>query len=190
MENKENKRFKMFICITVIVILLVGMGFYILQKLKSNDEIAMSEYTPQEEISDEQFRSTIVKLYFKEATSNNLRVENKSVDAKELINNPYLTLINLLIQGPSDSNWQSAIPQGTQVLNISLSGDVLVVDFSNEFVEKHIGGAEAESATIYSIVNTLTELTEVNSVKFLINGEEGKAFKDNAISFSEPFVRK
>ena len=119
-----------------------------------------------------------------------MRVESKSVDAKELISNPYLTLVNLLIQGPSDANLQSAIPQGTQVLNVSLSGDTIVVDLSNEFVENHAGGAESESATIYSIVNTLTELTEVNAVKFLIDGQEGKAFKDNALSFSEPFVRK
>lgn len=190
MENKENKRFKMFLCITIIVILLACMGFYIFKKLEANKDATLSEYTPQEEISDEQFRSTIVKLYFKEVASNNLRVESKSVDAKELISNPYLTLVNLLIQGPSDANLQSAIPQGTQVLNVSLSGDTIVVDLSNEFVENHAGGAEAESATIYSIVNTLTELTEVNAVKFLIDGQEGKAFKDNALSFSEPFVRK
>lgn len=52
------------------------------------------------------------------------------------------------------------------------------------------GGAEAESATIYSIVNTLTELKEVNCVKFLIDGNENCSFKDNCINFSENFVRK
>lgn len=190
MENKENKRFQMFLCITIIVILLACMGFYIFKKLETNKATSLSEYTPQEEISDEQFRNTVVKLYFKEASSNNLRVESKSVDAKELISNPYLTLINLLIQGPSDESLQSAIPQGTQVLNIYLSGDVIVLDLSHEFVDNHMGSAEAESATIYSIVNTLTELTEVNSVKFLIDGQEGKAFNDNALSFNEAFVRK
>lgn len=35
-------------------------------------------------------------------------------------------------------------------------------------------GKEAEEKTIESIVNTLTELTEVNSIKILIEGEENK----------------
>ena len=45
-----------------------------------------------------------------------------------------------------------------------------------------------ESATIYSIVNTMTNLTEVNAVKILIDGEENKAFNDNKIKFDDPFV--
>ena len=34
----------------------------------------------------------------------------------------------------------------------------------------------------------MTTLTEVNSVKILINGEENKAFKDNKMKFDDPFV--
>ena len=57
------------------------------------------------------------------------------------------------------------------------------------FIEKHINGEKEETVTIYSIVNTLTELTEVNGVKILIDGEEDKAFKDNKIKFTEAFVK-
>ena len=41
----------------------------------------------------------------------------------------------------------------------------------------------------YSIVNTLTELNEVSSVKFLINGDENKSFKDGNITFKEVFTK-
>ena len=34
----------------------------------------------------------------------------------------------------------------------------------------------------------MTNLTEVNGVKILIEGEENKAFKDNIIKFDDPFV--
>jgi len=38
-------------------------------------------------------------------------------------------------------------------------------------------------------VNSLTELTEVNSIKILINGEENAKFKDGEIDFSQNFIR-
>ena len=63
------------------------------------------------------------------------------------------------------------------------------IDFSKEFIENHPGGMEEEKNTVYSIVNTVTELTEVNGVKILIDNEENKAFSDNSINFNEVFLR-
>ena len=34
----------------------------------------------------------------------------------------------------------------------------------------------------------MTNLTEVNAVKILIDGKENQAFKDNKIKFDDPFV--
>ena len=83
---------------------------------------------------------------------------------------------------------EEVIPDGTKINSIELKGDTLYIDFSKEFIDNHTGGEEQESATIYSIVNTMTNLTEVNSVKILIDGEENKAFNDNLIKFDDPFV--
>ena len=43
---------------------------------------------------------------------------------------------------------------------------------------------------MYSIVNTLCELTEVNKIKILINGEENKSFKDEKIKFDVLFTKQ
>lgn len=185
----ENKRFKMFIGITIIVIVVALSGMYIYNKLQENKEVYLAEYTPQEEISDEQFRSTIVRLYFMDGESNDLRVESRCVDAKELITNPYLTLVNLLIQGPNDKALRNALPEGTSVNSATLSGDTVILDLSETFLTNQPGGAASEQASIYAIVNTLTELTEVNSVKFIFDGKEGLTFEDNAKSFDDPFSR-
>ena len=50
-------------------------------------------------------------------------------------------------------------------------------------------GTEEESKIVYSIVNTLVELTEIESVKILIDGKEGLCFEDGQIDFKSPFVR-
>ena len=64
-----------------------------------------------------------------------------------------------------------------------------MIDLSEEFIDNHPGGLEEEKNTIYSIVNTLTELTEVNGVKILIDNEENKSFNDNNIKFNEAFFK-
>ena len=90
---------------------------------------------------------------------------------------------------PKNENLQCVIPEGTIVNKVELKSDILWVDLSKEFIENHPGGIEEEKNTIYSIVNTLTELTEVNGVKILIDNEENKSFKDNNMNFNEIFLK-
>ena len=98
-------------------------------------------------------------------------------------------MVELLIEAPKNDKLESAIPEGTKVNNAKIEGDIVYLDLSKEFIENHAGGQEEESLTIYSIVNTLTELTEVNSIKILIDGKEDESFKDGKINFSEPFLK-
>ena len=149
---------------------------------------SVNEIIPEEEISEEQMRQTIVSLYFYNENTKSLVPEGRLVDVKELVDKPYDKLMELLMQGPNNGELSKTIPEGTKVNKIELKGDTLYIDFSKEFVDNHEGGEEKEKATIYSIVNTMTNLTEVNSIKILIDGEENKAFNDNKIKFDDPFV--
>lgn len=178
---------KRIIIILVFIILIIGIitGVYFVVKNKNNEEI--TEYTPQEEISEEQMRQTMVSLYFK--NDNGLIPEARLIDVKELINNPYEKILNMLIQGPKNENLKKTIPEGTKINKIEKEGENLVIDFSLEFVEKHIGGEIEEKLTIQSIVKTVTELTEINGIKIKINGEENKEFKDGKIKFDKIFNR-
>lgn len=185
----NNKRFKMFLGILLIVVILAMSAFYIFKKLSVNDNNILEEYVPQEEISDEQFRKTIVKLYFKEINSNNLQCENRSIDSKELLNNPYLTLLNLLISGPNVDELESSIPSDTVVNSASLSGNTAIIDLSSTFISS-TNDVNVASNMVYSIVNTLTELTEVDSVKFLIDGNASSVFSNCDFSLKDPFVKK
>lgn len=172
--------------IILIILIIIGAYFYI--KNKKNDENQIIEYTPEEEITDEQLRQTIVSLYFKRETE--LVPEARLIDVKELLEEPYEKIINLLIEGPKNQNLEKTIPEGTKINKIEKQGEVLIIDFSKEFIEKHIGGKIQENLTINSIVKTLTELTEINGVKIKIDGEENKGFKDGIIKFDKIFSRQ
>ena len=179
---------KKVIIIIAIILILTGVGVWYFFFYNKQSQTEVNEIIPEEEISEEQMRQTIVSLYFYNGTTQSLVSEGRLIDVKELIKDPYRRLMELLIEGPQNSELTRTIPEGTRINKVEVKGDVLYLDLSKEFIENHEGGEEKENATIYSIVNTMINLTEINGVKILIGGEENKAFKDNLIKFDDPFV--
>ena len=188
---KNKKLFFLIITSFLVILIIIGILFFMnnsdSSQNKNQNEII--EYTPQEEISDDEIRKTIISLYFKNYESNSLIAEAKCIDVKDLYQDPYSYLINLLIVGPESEKLESAIPEGTKVNSCTLKGDTVYVDLSKEFIDNGPAGIQEESMVIYSIVNTLTELNEVSGVKFLINGEENLKFKDGKINFKDVFTK-
>ena len=182
----DRKRI-LIISIFIIFIIAIIMGVYLFTKNKEKNN-QITEYIPQEEITDSQLRQTLVTLYFK--SENTLIPEARLIDVKELIENPYQKILNMLIEGPKNENLKNTIPEGTKIKNIEKIGEVLILDLSEEFILNHIGGEEEEKLTIQAIVKTMTELTEINGIKIKINGEENKEFDDGVIKFNIIFSKK
>lgn len=176
---------KRIIIILIIICLIIAAIFGVYYFLVQNREINIIEYTPQEEISEEQMRQTIVSLYFK--SGEELVPEARLIDVKQLLNNPYEEILKMLIEGPKNTNLEKTIPEGTKINKIQREKDILIIDFSKEIVENHKGGEKEERITINSILNTVTELTEINGIKILIDGQENKKFKDGKINFKNEF---
>ena len=181
-----NKKY-FWIIIGVLIVAIIGVGMYLW--IQNRGEVQENEIEPEAEITEEQMRQTIVTLYYQNKDTKELMPEGRMIDAKELLTDPYATLVNLLIENPKNERLQSAIPEGTRVLKTELRGNIVYLDLSKEFIDNHSGGEEQENITIYSIVNTLTELNEVEGVKILINGQENQSFKDEKISFSDAIMR-
>jgi len=180
---------KRVIIVGIAILLLIAIIIFVCFFIKNNEkQEEIIEYTPEQEISDEQMRQTMISLYFK--NENEIVPEARLIDVKELINNPYEKIIDLLIEGPKNNNLKKTIPEGTKVNKIEKIGEVLIIDFSEEFILNHEGGEEQEKLTIKSIVKTVTELTEINAIRIKINGEENKEFKDGKIKFNQNFNRE
>ncbi len=124
---------KLIIIISIIVILLIICIFVFKNNFIKKEEV-IEEYIPEEEISDEQLRETIITLYFENIENKNLNPEARKIDANNLINNPYEYLINLLIQGPKSEKLKNAIPQETKLNSARLEGEIVIIDFSSEFI--------------------------------------------------------
>ena len=177
MKNK-----KIILLFIILLICIFVIGFFAIKYVKNmkEDEIE-EEYTPEEEISEEQLRETIVSLYFPDKETNMLKPEARLVNVKELIQSPYNMLVELLIGGPKNEKLTSIIPENTKLISSSLEGECLTLDFSSELLNYNKEDSKQKENLINSIVNTVTELNEVNKVKILINGEVNEDFNDEYI---------
>ena len=124
--------FKKIVIVLVIIAIIAGVITYFINKNKKPEYV---EYEPQEEISDEQERKTMISLYFVNKTTRNVEPEARMLDVKTLIKDPYTVIINMLIDGPKNGNHDNVIPEGTTLIGTSLEGDTLKINFSSEFVE-------------------------------------------------------
>lgn len=166
-----------FLFISIFIIIAVGGYFGIKYLREKTSDNQIKEYVPQEEINDQQYRQTIVTLYFKNKENNEIATEARLIDASKLINNPYNEIVSLLIQGPKNEKLERLIPENVKVNSCTIKDNCVTIDFSKEFLNYN-NDEELKNKIINSIVNTLTELTEVNSIKILIDGNQNDNFKD------------
>ena len=179
---------KVFIGI-FLTLAIIGLVYMIIINtvFNKNQEI-INEYIPEVEISDSELRKTLVTLYFLD-NDGNLKSETRLIDSKELLRNPYLVLLNMLIEGPKDKNLKKVISKDTKVIDATLNKNCVIINLSKEFVDNAEGDAVQKSNMINTIVNTLTELNEVQTVRFLIDGEEVKGFEEDSINLTNEFAR-
>lgn len=173
---------KIFIFFGILLIIIIIGGYFCIKFVKNKEEETnVTEYTPEEEISQDQLRKTIVSLYFVSKENNDLVPEARLIDIKEIINTPYEKLVNLLIDGPKNEKNKKIIPDNTTLLRTFIEGDCVTLDFSSEFLNYNKEDEKEKNNLINSLVNTLTELTEVNKVKILINGEINEEFSGDYV---------
>ena len=160
---KNKKILIIFICL--FILLLIG-GYITIKFVKSqNEETVVEEYVPEQEITEEQLRQTIVSLYFLDSQTNELVPEARLLDIKDMIANPYEKLVNLLIEGPKNEKNKKLLPENTKLLQNYLEGDCLVLDFSSEILNYNKEKKKKKNNLINSIVKTLTQLTEIKNYK-------------------------
>ncbi|HYO61709.1 MAG TPA: Gmad2 immunoglobulin-like domain-containing protein [Actinomycetota bacterium] len=96
-----------------------------------------------------------------------------------------------LLKGPTQSEisngWGTAIPAGSQLLGIEVSGGVATVDLSGEFESG--GGSLSARMRLAQLVYTLTEFQTVQRVKLEIDGQPATTFSSEGIVIDGPMTR-
>lgn len=128
---------------------------------------------------------TTLNLYFANKTGDKLKNQscvveyNANVAVEKVI-------VEQLIAGPTEEGYYATIPKDTKVMNVTTKDGVCYVNLDTGFTGQ--GYDVLGTVTIYSIVNSLTELPGVTDVQILVNGETNISYKDN-ISLETIFQR-
>lgn len=90
-------------------------------------------------------------------------------------------VIQQLLQGTDsieglDGGYRDTIPEGTRLIKTTTKEGISYIDFNSSFLNKREG--LTDEAAIYSIVNSLVELSTVNKVQFTIDGVSVEKYGD------------
>jgi germination protein M len=180
---------KLVVITMCLIIFLMSSGCDAVDKLglreSVNDEVQpVSSVVMNEDDAKKLSDKVPIHLYFSNQTTNKLNLEVRYIplsEAKKSVNNLATVIVKELVKGPSpDTGLKATIPADTKLYSgVIVNSGTAIVDLSQDFINKHPGGKVEEQLTIYSIVNSLTELKEISKVKFLINGKDQKEFKGN-----------
>ncbi len=177
-------------------------GVFSIQFYVAGQPLTDSNMTPVGYMSEESFvdntggtsayqKTARMNIYFSDTTGNHLEMLTVDItyDAtipleqlamEQLIKGPYSIL------GIDEKRALPTIPEGTELNKITIKDKTCYVDLSSEFLKKR-ADVSAE-VTIYSVVNTLSELSTINKVQFSIDGEQALTYNET-LDFSGVFER-
>lgn len=119
----------------------------------------------------QQINSSVVtnlSLYFANPEGTELVKETREVHYSTNISMEKLVM-EQLIEGPKKSGAIATVPSGTKIISISTVDGVCYVNVSDTF--KNQSAVISEEVLLYSIVNSLTELSGITKVQISINGD-------------------
>ena len=116
-----------------------------------------------------------VTLYFPSVDGGGLGKEIRSIRVTD--QQPLAQyVINELIKGPQTEGLYASLVSDTKIHSVEIMNGICFVNFTANFIEKNTGSAEQENLTIASIVDSLTELENIDRVQFLIDGMRVDSF--------------
>ncbi|MBE5929113.1 MAG: hypothetical protein E7267_07100 [Lachnospiraceae bacterium] len=197
------KGFKEVLCRAAIVKTICqieginGVEFYINEMPHVDENGQLYGYMTQETFvdntsGDTKYKQTVnANLYFADKNGNKLVKVPITVTFDGTISLAQLVL-QQLVNGPeniggTDDSVKASVSGNTKINKITIREHICYVDLSKDFLTQ-VKDVKRE-VTLYSVVNTLADLIDVNKVQFTIDGETVNFFGDTHIIFDAPFER-
>jgi germination protein M len=131
------------------------------------------------------YERTTLTIYYANQEGNKLVETSVDLVYSSNISNEKL-IMEQLIKGPTSDKVYPTIPPETKLISVSIKDGVCYVNFDEGFLNPTY--ELIESVPVYSVVNSLLELPNINKVQILINGETNVTYRE-AINFDTLFER-
>jgi len=127
-----------------------------------------------------------LKLYFANETGECLVEENR----RNVVYNSNISLEKLVVEkvveGPMTEGAYPTVNPTTKIVSVTVKDGTCYVNLNNDFLNQPYN--VASDVTIYSITNSLVELSNVNRVQIAVNGESNISYREN-MSLNNVFER-
>jgi germination protein M len=127
---------------------------------------------------------TTITLYFSNTTGDRLVEKDIEMAYSKTMSMERL-VIEQLIAGPDDPDMKATLPSNLRVLSVSVKEGVCYLNLDGAFLNEIVD--TSANVQIYSIVNSLTELSGISEVQIQVNGDSHNELRD--ISLEKNFVR-
>ena len=144
-----------------------------------------SDFVDTEESNINNYQQVRVELYFADSTGKKLEpvtyegICDQNTSVEKLI-------IEKLIEGPTQKQYQRTLPSNVRLLSVLTKDGICYVNFNANFLTESVD--VSPELELYSIVNSLAELSYINKVQISVNGDINKKLRDE-ISLNKVFSR-
>jgi len=191
-RKRKNFIFKLLVLMVIIIFSYIMFNKFIIIPLKEKykEKPVVIKEVPYEEEKKEEVQTVLgemieVNLYFSDSQAMYLVSEKRKIPPTTSLAKQ---VVIELIKGPDSSDLYSTIPEGTRVNEVYIADDIVYVDLSEEVFKNHTGGSSGELMTVYSIVNSLTEISPIKGVQILVEGNERNSLVGH-VDISMPLLR-
>lgn len=126
-----------------------------------------------------------LRLYFADETGTHLVEANRTLRFSSNIAMEKL-VVEQLIKGPENPELYPTINPETKIVNVTVKDGICYVNLSEAFLTQTY--QVAPEISVYSLVNSLVELPNVNKVQISVNGETAVTYQES-ISLTTVFER-
>lgn len=120
--------------------------------------------------AEDQPRQVSAELYFPRAMGKGLGFETRELTLTE-DDDLYAMIAQALMEGPSDPDLHTLVPEGAALLSVGVDDGVCFVNFSGEFLTLAPESEAEQNLLLYSVVDTMGNLGAVRAVQLLVDGE-------------------
>lgn len=191
-RKRRNFIFGLLLLIVLIIFSYLMFNKFIITPLKEKykEKPVVIKEVPYEEEKKEEVQPVAgemieVNLYFSDSQAMYLVSEKRKIPQTTSLAKQ---VVDELIKGPASSDLYSTIPEDTRVNEVYIADDIVYVDLSEDIFKNHPGGSSGELMTVYSIVDSLTEISPIKGVQILVEGNERNSLVGH-VDISMPLLR-
>ena len=136
-----------------------------------NENPAQKSDEKQSAVDKPAKKSMNVKVYYPDDSGMKLVEVEREIFIDDSTNK-YIAAVETLLEDPAEDNLTKIFPNNAAIRNVTVADGLAVVDLDGSFLKSFVGGSTGEEFLVGSVVDTLTNFSEVKRVKFLVDGKE------------------